>query len=80
MQKHISFVITAAVLLAASFTSVSLYAIHIANAQTNMTSAGGANNMTKGSNTTGATGNTTLSSIHTGKPASLCPAENQALC
>ncbi len=57
MQKHISFVITAAVLLAA-FASVALYTIHIANAQSNMTSASGANNMTKGSNTTGATANT----------------------
>jgi hypothetical protein len=51
MQKHISFVITAAVLLAA-FASVALYAVHIVNAQSNMTSAGGDNNMTKGSNTT----------------------------
>jgi hypothetical protein len=67
MQNHISFVITAAVLLAA-FASVALSVVHIANAQSNMTSAGGANNMTKGSNTTETTGNTTDSSIHTTNP------------
>jgi hypothetical protein len=66
MQKHISFVITAAVLLAA-LASVTLYAVHIANAQSNMTSAGGANNMTKGSNTTGL-------SIHTTNPVRCDPA------
>ena len=71
MQKHISFVITAAVLLAAAFASVALYTVHIANAQSNMTSTGGANNMTKGSNMTGATGNTTGSSIHTTNPVNL---------
>lgn len=58
MQKHISFLIAAAVLLAA-FASVALYAVHMANAQSNMTSAGGAKNMTKGSNITAATENTT---------------------
>jgi hypothetical protein len=73
MQKHISFVITAAVLLAA-LASVTLYAVHIANAQSNMTSAGGANDMTKGSNTTGATGNTTSLSIHTTNPVRCDPA------
>ena len=45
MQKQLAFVITAAVLLAA-FASVALYTVHIANAQSNMTSAGGAKNMT----------------------------------
>ena len=68
MYKHISFVITAAVLLTA-LVSVALYTVHTANAQSNMTSAGGAKNMTKASNITGATGNTT--GIHTAKPAGL---------
>ena len=70
MYKDILFVITTAVLLAAAFASVALYTVHIANAQTNMTSTGGTKNMTKGSNMTGTTGNTT--GIHTTKPAS-CP-------
>ncbi len=62
MQKHISFVITAAVLLAA-FASVSFFTVHISNAQSNMTSAG--------SNTTGATANTTgATGIHTANPTS----------
>jgi hypothetical protein len=68
MQKYISFVITAAVLLTA-LVSVALYTVHTANAQSNMTNAGGAKNMTKASNMTGATGNTT--GIHTANPASL---------
>ena len=46
MQKQLAFVITAAVLMAA-FASVALYTVHIVNAQ-NMTSAGGAKNMTGG--------------------------------
>jgi len=75
MQKYISFVITAAVLLTA-LVSVALYTVHTANAQSNMTSAGGAKNMTKASNMTGATGNTTgatgnTTGIHTANPASL---------
>jgi hypothetical protein len=45
MQKQLAFVITAAVLLAA-FASVALYTVHVVNAQSNMTSAGGAKNMT----------------------------------
>ena len=68
--------ITAVVLLTA-IGSVALYTVHIANAQSNTTSAGGAKNMTAGSNTTGAAGNTTGSnmtgasgsSIPTAKPA-----------
>lgn len=72
MQKQLVFVITAVVLLAA-VTSVYLYNIHIANAQNNTTSAGGAKNGTTGSNMTGTAGNTTTahsSSIPTAKPAS----------
>ena len=73
MYKDILFVITTAVLLAAAFASVALYTVHIANAQTNMTSTGGTKNMTKGSNMTGAAGNTTGgangSSLHTTNPA-----------
>ena len=72
MQKQLVFMITAAVLLAA-FASVALYTVHIANAQSNMTSAGGAENMTTGSNMTRTAGNTTGgahdSSIHTTNPA-----------
>lgn len=68
MHKHILFVITAAVLLTA-LVSVALYTVHIANAQSNMTSAGGAKNMTKASNMTGATVNKT--GIHTANPAAL---------
>ncbi len=45
MQKQLAFVITAAVLLAA-FASMALFTVHITNAQSNMTSAGGAKNMT----------------------------------
>ena len=45
MQKQLSFVITAAILLAAVVT-VALYAVNVANAQGNATSAAGAN-MTK---------------------------------
>jgi uncharacterized membrane protein YphA (DoxX/SURF4 family) len=61
MQKQLAFVITAAVLLAA-FASVALFTVHIANAQSNMTSAAGAKNMTSAaggnmtSNATGAAG------------------------
>lgn len=51
MQKQLVFVIAAAVLLAA-IGSVALYAVHIVNAQSNMASAGGAKNMTAGSNMT----------------------------
>ena len=69
MQKHVSFVIVVAVVLAA-FTSLTFYAFNIAKAQSNVTSAGGSNNLTKGPNMTGATGNTT--GIHTTKPVS-CP-------
>ena len=70
MEKQLTFVITAAVLLAA-IGSVALYTVHIANAQNNMTSAGGAKNTTAGSNMTGAAGNTTThsSSIPTAHPA-----------
>ena len=68
MQKQLAFVIASAVMLAA-IASVALYTVHIANAQSNMTSA---KNMTKGSNMTGATGNSTSSSIHTTKPAGHC--------
>ena len=71
MQKQLVFMITAAILLAA-IGSVALYTVHIANAQSNMTSAGGAKNMTRGSNTTGAAGNMTAAhgtSIHTTNPA-----------
>jgi hypothetical protein len=52
MQKHLSFVITAAILLAAVVT-VALYTVNAANAQGNATSAAGAN-MTK--NATSAAG------------------------
>jgi hypothetical protein len=52
MQKQLSFVITAAILLAAVVT-VALYAVNVANAQGNATSAAGAN-MTK--NATSAAG------------------------
>jgi hypothetical protein len=55
------------------FLLLILYTVHIANAQSNITSAGGANNMTKGSNITGATGNTTGSSIHTINPVRCDP-------
>ncbi len=76
MQKQLIFVITAVVLLAA-IVSVALYTVHITNAQSNMTSAGGAKNMTTGSNMTGAAGNTTGgshgSSIHTANPAGFKP-------
>jgi hypothetical protein len=69
MQKHISFVIAAAVLLAA-FASVALSVVHIANAQSNMTSAG-SNTTGATGNTTGATGNTTgATGIHTANPTS----------
>ncbi|HET7148708.1 MAG TPA: hypothetical protein VFI73_09455 [Candidatus Nitrosopolaris sp.] len=52
MQKQISFVITAAVLMAALVT-VTLYTVHVANAQGTPTGAAGAN-MTK--NATSAAG------------------------
>jgi hypothetical protein len=56
MHKQISFVITAVVLLTA-VVSIALYTVKAANAQGNMSTAGGANmtksNMTKG-NMTGA--------------------------
>jgi hypothetical protein len=56
MNKPTTFVLTAAILLTA-IVSVTLYTLKAANAQSNMTSAGGANmtksNMTKG-NMTGA--------------------------
>jgi hypothetical protein len=68
MQKQLVFVIIAAVLLAA-IGSVALYTVHIANAQSNMTSAGGSKNMRAGSNMTGAAGNATGGSMHTAKPA-----------
>jgi hypothetical protein len=58
MQKQLAFVIITAI-LSAAIASVALYTVHIANAQSNMTSAAGATNMTKGSNMTGAAGNTT---------------------
>jgi hypothetical protein len=54
MHKPTTFVLTAAVLLTA-IVSVTLYTFKTANAQSNMTSAGGANmtksNMTKGNMT-----------------------------
>jgi hypothetical protein len=68
MEKQLVFTITAAVLLAA-IGSVALYTVHIADAQSNMTSAGGAKNMTTGSNMTGAGNATGGSEIHTTKPA-----------
>ena len=56
MNKPTTFVLTAAILLTA-IVSVTLYTLKAANAQSNMTTAGGANmtksNMTKG-NMTGA--------------------------
>jgi hypothetical protein len=55
MHKQTTFVITAAILLTA-IVSVVLYTVKAANAQSNMTSAGGGN-MTK--NMTGAAGNMT---------------------
>jgi hypothetical protein len=58
MNKPTTFVLIAAILLTA-IVSVTLYTLKAANAQSNMTSAGGANmtksNMTKG-NMTGAAG------------------------
>ena len=79
MQKQLVFMITAAALLTA-IGSASLYTVHIANAQRNMTSAGGAINMTKGSNMTGAAGNTTggstIPATHpAGLPPGITPAE-----
>jgi hypothetical protein len=59
MHKQTTFVITAAILLTA-IVSVALYTVKTANAQSNMTSAGGAN-MTK--NMTGAAGNMTKTKI-----------------
>jgi hypothetical protein len=56
MHKQTTFVITAAILLTA-IVSVALYTVKAANAQSNMTSAGAAGNMTK--NMTGAAGNMT---------------------
>ena len=72
MQKYISFVITAAVLITAIAT-VALNTVNAAHAQSNMTSTGGAaKNMTGGplKNMTGATVNKT--GIHTTQPAR-CP-------
>ncbi len=45
MQKQLTFVIVAAVLMAAAVT-VALYTANVANAQGNMTGAGAAKNMT----------------------------------
>ena len=56
MHKQTTFVITAAILLTA-IVSVALYTVKAANAQSNMTSASAAGNMTK--NMTGAAGNMT---------------------
>ena len=81
MQKQLVFVLTAAVLLAA-IVSVALYTVHIANAQSNMTSSGGAKNMTTGSNMTGAGNKTGVahdSSMHTTKPAG-CGGPYQQAC
>ena len=59
MNKPTTFVLTAAILLTA-IVSVTLYTLKAANAQSNMTSAGGANmtksNMTKGNMTGSAMG------------------------
>lgn len=83
MYKQTSFVITAVILLTA-VVSIALYTVKAANAQGNMSSAGGAN-MTKG-NMTGAamgtaknmTGNMTAggahgSKLHTTNPAGWNP-------
>jgi hypothetical protein len=51
MNKQLTFVITAAILLTA-FTAVALYTVNAAHAQGNATSAGGAN-MTKNATSAG---------------------------
>ena len=82
MQKHESFVITAAVLVTA-IAIVALYTVNAAHvqAQPNMTSAGGvAKNMTEGptKNMSGATVNKTGESlIHKTTPAGIVCTMNQ---
>jgi hypothetical protein len=80
MEKQLVLVITAAVLLGAIGSSVALYTVHIANAQGNVTSAGGAKNMTTGSNMTGAAGNTTGSNTTGGTHGSTIPTTHPAGC